>query len=122
MTTRRAAPGSEFAAEKFASSAEFERGLSGSLVARRCTVLEDPKDKELIWAIHFISHQGGGLKSLAAALPANYPEHFGTPAMVKLGKRSGQYNAEQVRAVRGELPEFHRQQFLLRGETLADVD
>jgi AAA domain len=122
MTTRHAAPGGEFAAEKFASSAEFERGLLGSMVARRCTVLEDPKDKELIWSIHFFSHQGGGLKTLAAALLENYPEHFGTPAMVKLGKRSGNYNAEQVRSVRSELPEFERQHFVLRGETLADVD
>lgn len=121
-STRRAAPGSEFSAEKFASSAEYERGLMGSLVARRCTVSEDPKDKALIWSIHFLSHQAGGIKALAAALPANYPEHFGTPEMVKLGKRSGNYNAEQVRKIRGELPKFERQAFLLRGETLADVD
>jgi hypothetical protein len=122
-STRRAAAGSEFAAEKFASSAEFERGLVGSMVARRCTILEDPKDKELIWAIHFISHRGGGLKSLATALVQNYPQHFGTPAMVKLGKRCGQsYSAEQVRSVRSDLPELERRNFLLRGETIANAD
>jgi hypothetical protein len=122
-STRRAAPGGELAAEKFASSAEFERGIVGSLVARRCTVLEAPKNKELIWFIHFLSHQPGGLKALAAALPENYPEHFGTSEMVKLAKRSGQnYSAEQVQTIRRELPACDQREFLLRGETLADVD
>jgi hypothetical protein len=121
MSTRRAAPGSEFAPEKFASSAAFERGLIGSLVARRCTNLEDPKDKELIWFVHFLSHWGCGLKALAAALPANYPEHFGTPEMVKLGKHSGNYNAEQVRNIRRQLPDDFKKKFPLRGESASEL-
>src|SRR6185437_12112893 len=104
------------------SSAEFEKGLLGSMVARRCTALDDPKDKELIWAIHYISHWGCGLKNLAAALLENYPEYFGTAAMVKLGKRSGRYSAEQTRKIRQELPDRWRSKFILKGETRRDVN
>ena len=89
MTTRRAGPDSDFAPEKFASSAEFERGLLGSMVARRCTVLADPKLKEMIWFIHFLSHRPGSLNALAAAFLANCPQYLGTAEMVRLGKRSG---------------------------------
>lgn len=123
MSTRHATPGSEFAPEKFASSPEFERGLPGAMVARRCSALDDPKGRELIWFLHWLSHQPGAWHSLVGGLLANYPEKIGTPSMLKIGKRAGQkYNAAEVREIRRELPENIAYKFPLRGETDCDRD
>ncbi len=121
MTTRRANPGAAFSQERYASSSEYEQGLIASMVARRCSVIDDAKDRELVWFIQWLSWKVG-LKSFAATLIKNYPERIGTPAMVKLGKCAGKkYDAEQVREIRSQLPEEFRKNFLLRGETLGSV-
>ncbi len=115
--TRRAAPGSPLKQHRYASSAEIERGLLANLVAQRCSVIRDAADRELIWFIQLLSHSAAGLSGLAAAVLQNYADRIGTSAMRKTGKRTGQhYSADQVRAVRSDLPESERKQFLLRGE------
>ena len=58
-STRRAAASSPFSPERYASSAEFERGLPANLIARRCSVLDNRADRELIWWLHLLSHRGG---------------------------------------------------------------
>ena len=89
-STRHADPGSELPQERFASSAEFERGLNGAMVARRCSVLDDPKDKRLVWHLQYLSHQPGGLNAIVSALLEQCSERIGTAAMRSNGKRAGQ--------------------------------
>ena len=105
MSTRRATDNGVFRQERFASSQEFERGLMANLVAKRCSVLERAKDRELIWFIQLISHRDGGLNKLAADLCARFPERIATASMRQFGMKAGQvYSARQVRAVRSEIP------------------
>lgn len=102
-STRRAAPGTPPRQERFASSPQFEKGLMGNLVARRCEVIADKKQGELIWFLQGLSHELG-LEKVAAELIAKYPERIATRSMQKFGFKPGQiYNAEQVRAVRKEI-------------------
>ena len=61
--TRHGIEGGEFRQERFASSREIERGLMANLVAKRCSVLEHAKDRELIWFMQLLSHQPGGIKN-----------------------------------------------------------
>jgi hypothetical protein len=116
-STRTAKAGAPFRQERYASSPEFERGLLANLVAARCGLLDSAEDRKLIWFIQFLSHQEGGLKALCNELLTRYGDRIGTASMHKFGARAGQvYNAEQVRAVRSELPRDMRYAFLLKGE------
>jgi hypothetical protein len=54
--------------ERYCSSPELERGLLANLVAKRCEVLADREDRELIWFLQYLSHGNGGLKKVAADL------------------------------------------------------
>ncbi len=102
--------------ERYASSAEIERGLLGTMVARRCSVLDKSEDRELIWWLHFMSHRDGGLKVVVAKLLTDYADRLGTDVMRRLGKRGGNYTADQVREIRADLPEALHAKFLLKGE------
>lgn len=103
-STRRATEGSPFRQERFASAPEFERGLMANLVAKRCTMLEKPEDRRLIWFLQLLSHQDGGLKKVAADLIRRYPARIATPSMQKFGFKAGQiYSAAQVRLIREEM-------------------
>jgi hypothetical protein len=114
--TRKAAPGAPLKQSKFSSSTEFETGLLGNLVARRCAMLERAEDRELVWFIQYLSHQPGGLKAVAADILKQFSDRIGTQSMRKFGCRAGQiYDAEKVRAVRKELPS-NNSEFPLRGE------
>jgi hypothetical protein len=116
-STRTAKAGTPFRQERYASSPEFERGLLANLVAARCSLLDSAEDRKLIWFVQFLSHQEGGLKALCNELLTRYGDRIGTASMHKFGARAGQvYNAEQVRAVRNELPCDMRYAFLLKGE------
>jgi hypothetical protein len=119
-STRKAKDDSVFHQSRYASSGEYEPGLIASLVARRCCVLQAKADRNLIWSLHYLSHQPGGLKSVAETLVSKSAGLFGTRQMVKIGKRAGQnYTAEAVREIRRDLPCQLRGRFLLKGE---DVD
>lgn len=120
--TRKAKSGGQFRQERYASSAAFERGLMANLVARRCELLEDTVDRDLVWFVQFLSHQEGGLKAVAKAMFEKYSARIGTASMRRFGNRNGQsYDAAQVKAVRAEMPWHKRKQFLLKGETFADL-
>lgn len=114
-STRKAETGSPFRQERYASSAQLERGLMANLVAARCETLDCAEDRELIYFLQLLSHREGGLKKLAADLAAFAPENIGTASMVEFKTRGKNYNRHQVAAIREEIPhKFER--FPLRGE------
>jgi hypothetical protein len=117
-STRHAAADSPLRQERYASSPEFERGLLATAVARRCAVIDDAADRELIWWLHFMSHQPGGLKALTVELIAKFADRIGTRQMLRIGKRTGTYSADQLREVRKDLPDTLKRHFLMRGEAL----
>src|ERR1700677_4660598 len=100
MKTRRAAEGSPFHQERYASTPALEKGLNGVLVKNRCATLSDPREIELVWFIQYQSQRQGALEKFTADLLAEFPERLGTPQMLSIGKRDGIYNANEVRAVR----------------------
>jgi hypothetical protein len=122
MNTRTAKDDSILHQSKFASSPEFERGLLGNLVAKRAALLESREDRALIWAIHSVSHGEGGLAALARELLARYGDRVGTPTMLKAGKSAAQnYSANEMRAIRLELPANLRHRFPLKGELKSEI-
>lgn len=118
-STRRQSGDGPLRQERFASSPEFERGLMANLVAKRCSVLESAEARDLVWFLQFISHQGGGIKKLAADVCTQFPERIATESMRKFGTKPGQvYSASQVRQVREEISSTG---FPLRGDECADA-
>ncbi|HYG35761.1 MAG TPA: ATP-binding protein [Clostridia bacterium] len=114
--TRIAKPGAPLRQERFVSSPEFDRGLMANLVAKRCEVLDQQADRELIWFVQMLSHQKGGLGLLSRELLAKFPDEIATPAMRKFGMRPGQfYTHDQVKSIRSELPGGERI-YPLKGE------
>jgi hypothetical protein len=102
--TRKAEPGKPLRQERWASSDEFERGLLGDLVARRCSTLANPEDREIVYFLQSLSHREGGIAKVAVDLLAAFPERIGTPSMHRFGMKPGQvYSASQVRAIRREM-------------------
>lgn len=102
-STRRATDSIKFRQERFASAPEFERGLMGNLVAKRCALLERREDRQLIWFLQLLSHEAGGLGTLAADLTERYPERVATETMQKYGTKPGQaYSVKQVKNLREE--------------------
>jgi hypothetical protein len=77
--TRRASPDNPLRQERYCSSPEFERGLLANLVAKRCEVLADRGERELIWFLQYLSHCNGGLRKVANDLwqmrPSNKESH-----------------------------------------------
>jgi hypothetical protein len=119
-STRTAADDSKFRQERYASSTEFERGLLANLVAKRCALIDDAADRELIWFVQFLSHRDGGLAAVAAELLAKYPERIGTQTMLRLAKpASSIFNADDIRKIRMELPYGYCVKFPLKGETVS---
>ena len=102
--TRRAEPGGPLRQERWASSEEFERGLRGNLVARRCSVMDNPDDRQLVYYLQSRSLGEGGIDKVAADLLAAFADRFGTRAMQQFGMKPGQvYSASQVKAIRREI-------------------
>lgn len=116
--TRKAIPtdNAPLSQERYMSSPEFAelRGISGTAVAARAAVVEDPAIRSLLWFLQAKSLEPGGLKRVAAELLERFADRIGTPSMHKFGMKPGQiYNASQVRAVRAEVEGGN---FILRGE------
>ena len=102
--TRVAQPGKPLRQERWCSSDEFERGLLANIVARRCAVLKQPEDRELVYFLQKLSHEDGGLHKAAEDLVAMFPERLGTKSMQRFGMKPGQvYSAQQVKAIRREI-------------------
>jgi DNA transposition AAA+ family ATPase len=90
--------------ERWASSEEFERGLLGNLVARRCVALNDSEGRRLVYFLQALSHREGSLERVAAELLTMFPERVGTASMHRFGMKPGQvYSANQVKAIRQEV-------------------
>ena len=74
--TRIAKDGGTFRQERYCSSPEFERGLMANLVAKRCSVLVDKKQREIVWFLQMLSWAEGGLERLARDLVAANPKNL----------------------------------------------
>lgn len=117
-STRRATDDSTFHQNKYASSPEFERGLSAKLVAKRVSVIQDRADRQLIWFLQYLSHQEGGLTAVSGQLLEKYPEKVATAAMLQTGKSENKnYTADEVAKIRLDMPGELRGRFPLKGET-----
>lgn len=102
--TRKAEPGKPLRQERWASSEEFERGLLGNLVARRCSALDDREGRKLVYLLQSLSHREGGVERVAEDLLAAFPDRIGTASMHRFGMKPGQvYSASQVKAIRREI-------------------
>lgn len=86
-STRKAKDGAVFQQARFASSPEFERGLIANLVARRASVLDAAEDRDLVWFIHYLSHQAGGLPAAVKDFVSKYAGWITEAAMRELGKK-----------------------------------
>jgi len=123
--TRRAEPGTPLRQERWASSEEFERGLMGNLVARRCSALEDREARQLVYFLQSLSYREGGIGKIAEELLAAFPERIGTAAMHRFGMKPGQiYSASQVRAIRGQIDVGHdsRYSWPLKGDRIRGTE
>jgi hypothetical protein len=115
--TRHAAPGEPFPQERYCGRTEFERGLMANLVAKRCAVLDNAQDRELVWWLQLLSHQDGGLQKVADELSNTFTERIGTASMQRLGTAPGQvYSAAQVQEVREDMPTGYQADFRLKGD------
>ena len=72
-STRHAAPGSPLRQWRWASAPEFERGVMANLAAKRCGVLDDASDRELVWFLQLLSRREGGLRAVVDELFLLYP-------------------------------------------------
>lgn len=118
--TRTAKPGSPLRQERYCSSVEYEAALKANLVAKRCSVLTDASQRELVWWIQAQSHQPGGLKALAARILKDHAGQFQTRAMFDLRASGRTFNADQVRDIRADIPGGDLV-FPLRGELANDM-
>jgi hypothetical protein len=116
MPTRRQSPDArEFRQNAFSSSAEYERGILGNLVAARCHKLTDRDEIAMLWWLQQISWREGGIEKFAAELLAANSTKIGTPSMFRFGFAPGQiYSSAQVRTVRSEMADGSM--FPLKGE------
>src|SRR5882672_2993342 len=102
--TRKAEPGGPLRQERYCSSAEFDRGLLGNVVAKRVGLLHLAEEREAIWYAQWRSWQEGGSAAFAAEMRERFPEEIATLSMQKAGIKPGQiYNARQVKQIREEL-------------------
>jgi hypothetical protein len=81
MSSTRTSTNGEFNQEKFCSSQEFEQGLRANLVAKRCTLIKDTKEREFIFWLQDESWKPGGLKVLVERLMEFAPDQVGTPTL-----------------------------------------
>ncbi|HLX72909.1 MAG TPA: ATP-binding protein [Verrucomicrobiae bacterium] len=116
-------PETPLSLERYKTTPEFIalHGISARAAAIRAAFIDDPKIRSLIWWLQFHSLQPGRLKKIATEVLEKNPHRIGTPSMRRFGMKRGQiYNAEQVKAVRAELPDSY--DFGLRGETRNYMD
>ena len=115
-STRYAKPGSPLSQGRFASSPALNNGLRGNLVALRCATIDSREDRELIWALQYLSYGERGLEKITAGLLEKFGDRLGNRHMIEFGVKPGKsYNAEQVKAIRGEL-KSSAHGYPLRGE------
>jgi hypothetical protein len=104
--TRQAPDNSPLSQERYMSSPEYAelRGVSGTAVAARAAILDDPEKRRLIWWLQAKSLEPGGLKQIARDLLAQYPDRLGTRTMHKLGVKLGKtFKGEALKKIHKEL-------------------
>ncbi len=76
MSTRKTPDNSPLSQERYMSSPEFAelRGVSGIAVDARAAVIQDPKNRELVWWLQGMSLADGGLRKVAAELLKMFPD------------------------------------------------
>lgn len=123
MPTRRQDPSNKrFCQSAFASSAEYDLGILANLLSARCHQLSDAEEIAMLWWLQQVSWREGGLEKFASDFLAASSGRFGTPSMLKFGTQAGRvYSADEVRAVRGELPEEHRFNFPISGDASEEL-
>jgi len=120
-STRTAKDDSVFRQERYASSEDFERGLKANAVAKKCSIVRDKNERELLWFIQYLSHKDGGLEAVAEDLIKKNPNRIQTPAMAEIGMADGRIlTTDEVLKIRKEFPRQYREQFKLKfdGERL----
>lgn len=110
MSTRRVKAGEQRRQNGWASAPEYDvlRGLNGTAVAFKAALQDDPKARELLYALQSLSLREGGLKRIGRELVEMFPERIGTPTMHAIGCKPGKrLTREQCRAIHQELfPEY----------------
>ena len=85
MSTRKvqAQDNSPLSQERYMSSPEYAelRGVSGTAVAPRAAILDDPAMRRLLWFLQAKSLEPGGLKQVARKILEQNPDRIGTPSM-----------------------------------------
>jgi hypothetical protein len=124
MSTRRAEDNSPLSQNRYMSSPEYAelRGISGTAIAPRAAILDDPALRSLLWFLQARSLEPGGLKQVAREVLEQNPDRIGTPSMHRFGMKPAQvYSAEQVRSIRKEMAREYP--YPLRGEVYSyDLD
>ena len=105
-STRHALANAPLSQGKYLSSPEYAelRGLSGTAVAAKAALMEQPGIRSLLWFLQALSLETGGLKKVARDLLAMFPDRLGSPTMHARGITPGEsYGAADVRKIRAEL-------------------
>lgn len=106
MNTRRVQSGERRRQNGWASASEYDvlRGLNGTAVAFKAALQDDPKARELLYALQAFSLREGGLKRITRELVEMYPERVGTPTMLKIGCKPGKrLTRQQAADIKAEL-------------------
>ena len=128
MPTRHQNPDERtFRQDAYASSAEYDRGVLGNIVAARCQKLTDPEEIAMLWWLQQVSWRDGGLELFAQNFLKANQARIGTAAMHRLGLKPGRvYQADEVREIRREMFRVKseaRLNFPLKGErAVPDVE
>lgn len=88
------------------SSPEYAelRGVSGTAVAARAAILDDPEKRRLVWWLQAKSLEPGGLKQIARDILTQYPGRLGTPTMHELGIKPGKiFKGDALRKIHRQL-------------------
>jgi AAA domain len=78
-------------------------------------------DKFQSWPWETPGFSGGGLDRVAADLVNLFPEQIGSPTMCRVKKRTGDYQAADVMALRKEIPVINATDYRVRGEVVMEM-
>src|ERR1017187_3205466 len=91
-STRRADANAPLSQERYMSSPEFAelQGISGTAVARRCSLLLSPGKRQLLWFVQGMSLAEGGLRKFARELLNMFPDRLILPSRRDVDWKSGE--------------------------------
>jgi hypothetical protein len=106
MSTRHANANSTPALERYMSHPAFveRRGIPGNLVHEKASLYHSSKHREMLFFLHAVSLNPGGLRLMAAQIVDEFPYLLGSPTMHSAGVAPGtRYSEPQMEAIREEL-------------------